>query len=157
MCKQTTPGFIELVAALVLAMTLLATPAGMAATFSNASLKGPCIWQGLYYPTSVGSAEGAGPVSVVSALVFDGQGNVTLDYDANINGTFSATPNASGNYQVDPNGHGTFTYRSPASGVVLIYDFFITPQGHAIRTMLRTYVGSAVAKRVGNGVCRFDQ
>ncbi|HLH75442.1 MAG TPA: hypothetical protein VKV28_01425 [Candidatus Binataceae bacterium] len=130
--------------------------AGAGTGTTNASLNGPCVWQGLYYPTTSGDQVKAGPVSVVALLNFDGNGNMSLDYDANVNGTFSATPNAQGTYQVDPNGHGTFYYTSPASGHTLVFDFFITPQGHALRTMLRSYVGMAQALRVGNGICRFD-
>ena len=146
-----------LIVVAIAAVTLWLPAGGSSAGYTNASLSGPCVWQGLYYPTTSGRQESAGPVSLNMPLVFDGKGNIAIDYAANVNGTFTASPNTTGTYQVDPNGHGTLTYASPATQRVITFDFFITPKGDAIRTMLRSFAGSAIGPRVGNGVCRFDQ
>jgi hypothetical protein len=133
------------------------TPATAAETHQR-TLRGTCVWQSVSYETTSGASSSAGPVTVLAQFTFDGHGGLLINnYDVNQNGTFSSSGAFSGTYQIDPSGHGTFTYTSPISGRTLLFDFFETPAGKAIRTMLQSDNNSPPLPRVSSGECRFDE
>lgn len=123
--------------------------------FSIANIKGTCIWQEVKYPTTIGDQQGDGPATVLASINFDGNGSMTMDYDANVNGTYSSTNGVSGSYSVDPTGHGSFMFTSPASGYVRTYDFRLSPNGRTIYTMAQSDGISSVAQRISAGSCSF--
>jgi hypothetical protein len=128
-----------------------------ARTFSDASLKGTCIWQSVAFPTSSGDQVAAGPTSILASVTFDGHGALTLDFDVNINGSYTSTDAVSGFYSVDSKGHGSFTFTSPPSGNTLTYDFRISSTGHTIYTMVQSYGGKTLTPRISYGSCSFQE
>ncbi|HLH75441.1 MAG TPA: hypothetical protein VKV28_01420 [Candidatus Binataceae bacterium] len=139
----------------VLAAILMASSGAGSAAYSVASLNGTCLWDTLFYPTSAGIQNDAGPAAVLAPLTFDGAGHLSFTYDINLNGTFSSTANVNGTYTIDATGHGSLSYNSPATGKDLIFDFRISPNGHVLRTIFESYGGEPATPRVGAGVCTF--
>lgn len=72
------------------------------------------------------------------------------------NGTHSSTNGVSDSYSVDSHGHGTFTFTSPASGIVRTYDFRISPDGHTVYTIAQSDGGLSVTQRVSAGSRSFQ-
>jgi hypothetical protein len=140
-----------------LLVLLLTSSGASSAAYSVASLNGTCLWDSLFYPTSSGIQNNAGPAAVLAPLSFDGAGHLSFTYDINLNGTFSSTANVRGTYTVDATGRGTLSYNSPATGKDLVFDFRISPHGHVIRTIFETYGGQPATPRVGTGVCTFAE
>jgi len=132
-----------------------------ARTFSDASLKGTCIWQSVAYPTTSGDQqqEPAGPTSILASVTFDGRGALTLDFDVNLNGTYTSTDAVPGTYSVDSKGHGSFTFTSPSSLTTLTYDFRVSSTGHTLYTIVQSYGGPSgtPTPRVSSGSCSFQE
>lgn len=125
--------------------------------FSVASLRGTCIWQEVKFPTTSSEQQGLGPAAILASLTFDGSGQLTMDYDANVDGTFSSTIGVPGSYSVDSTGHGSFGFTSPATGVLRTYDFRISQDAHTIYTIAKTDGGLGGSQRVSAGTCEFQQ
>jgi hypothetical protein len=127
-----------------------------AQAFSVASLKGTCVWQEVKYPTTSGDQSAVGPTTILASVTFNGNGAMTLDYDANVNGTYTSTNGVQGTYSVDATGHGSFGFMSPATGIVRTYDFRVSSTGHTIYTIAQADGGLSVTQRVSAGSCRFQ-
>jgi hypothetical protein len=126
--------------------------------FSNSSLKGTCIWHAFFLETTSGSQSQAGPATILTPIIFDGRGNLTLtDYHVNLNGTETDALNIPGTYQVDRNGHGTFSYTSAAQGQTVTFDFFIATSRSVIHTSLRAQGNLPQTPRVSDGTCDFHE
>ncbi len=132
--------------------------AALAAQSPLRRLRGTCVWQSVSYPTTSGAAANAGPVTNMAQLTFDGQGNLAIaNYDVNINGTFFSNASVQGSYQIDSSNHGSFTFTSPVSGRVFVFDFFLTPKRKALKIMLQSDNNPPPLPRVASGECRFDE
>lgn len=142
------------------ALTAALLPIGMqnisGRRFSEAGLKGTCIWQEIKFPTTSSSAQGLGPATILASLHFNGSGILTMDYDVNIDGTYTSTNNVQGTYSLDLTGHGTFAFTSPASGVIRTYDFRVSKDGGTIYTIAKADAGLDVSQRVSIGTCKFQ-
>jgi hypothetical protein len=91
----------------------------------------------------------------MASIYFNGNGALTMDYDANINGIYSSTYGVRGTYFVDSSGHGSFSFLSPASGNVRTYDIRVSPNGKTIYTMAQTDGVTIPAQRISTGSCTF--
>ena len=143
---------------LLAALTALTIASNARAESPLHRLKGTCIWQSVSYATTTGAAANAGPVTSLAEFTFDGHGNLTVgDYDVSTNGTFGSASSFQGTYQIDADGHGSMTFTSPISGRTLTFDFFLTPNRKALKTMLQSDNNPPPLPRVSSGECRFDE
>lgn len=124
--------------------------------FSDSSLRGSCVWENIAYATT---GSDAGPTTILGKLNFDGNGHMDVAYDANVNGTMESD-DVAGEYSIGANGHGEFTFTtSGEAGPVytLTYDIWLSPKGHVLYTMVKTYSGLTVTPRVSVGSCNFQE
>ena len=151
---------IFLLSALAAALVPMGLQNSPGRRFSDASLKGTCIWQEVKFPTTASQAQGLGPAAILAAIHFDGDGTMTMDYDVNVDGTYTSTNGVPGTYSVDSTGHGTFGFTSPATTFVRTYDFRVSANGHTIYTIAKSDAPSdnefGPSQRVSAGTCKFQ-
>lgn len=145
-------------------LSVVLVPFGLSNTKATSpsvpNLTGTCIWQEFKFPTTSGEGSkppgtSVGPATVMASIYFNGNGTLTMDYDANINGIYSSTNGVRGTYFVDSTGHGSFSFLSPASGYLRTYDIRVSPNGKTIYTMAQTDGVTIPAQRISTGTCTF--
>jgi hypothetical protein len=100
------------------------------------------IMSGTYAMSGGGTIVGVGPIAMVGAVTYDGQGNGSVTYSVSANGAITRGITATGTFIVNRDCTGSKTFGSGPTAAH--YDFIITPDGSKI-TWVETDAGVVIS------------